>query len=93
MDIMSKFMQAELNSQEALDEIQLFIESNGIRSGEFEGNEYIIKKMDRDNFIIFPEYIDNKANREIPFAMSIYKEQLLQKISSYTLEKSIINKK
>lgn len=51
-----KFLQAEINSQELYEEICMFILLDIIRRGEFEGNEYIIKKMDRDNFVIFPEY-------------------------------------
>ncbi len=38
-----------------------FINSYEIRKGEFEGNVYIIMKMDRENFIIFLEYDDVEA--------------------------------
>ena len=90
MDIILKFLQSEINSNEAYEEIYCFIESYGIRNGEFEGNEYIIKKMDRDNFIIFPEYIDDEGGREIPFSMSVYREQLLKEINDYVLNKGLI---
>lgn len=90
MDVMLKFLQAEINSNEAYEDIFSFVEAYGIRNGEFEGNEYIVKKMDRDNFIIFPEYVDEEGNREIPFSMSVYKEQLLKEMKSYALNKSII---
>lgn len=89
MDIMLKFLQAEINSQEAYEEIYSFIVSYGVRNGEFEGNEYIIKKMDRDNFFIFPEYVDDEGSREIPFSMSVYKEQLLKEMNRYALNKGI----
>ena len=90
MDIVAKFLQAEINSKEAYEDICSFIESYGIRNGEFEGNEYIIKKMDRDNFIVFPEYTDNTGEREIPFSLSIYKGQLIKEINKYALDKEII---
>ena len=38
-----------------------FINLYEIRKGEFEGNEYVSMKMDRDNFIIFPEYDDGEG--------------------------------
>ena len=63
MDIILKFLQAEISSQELYEEIYKFIDSYHIRNGEFEGNEYVIKKMDQDNFIIFPEYIYEDGKR------------------------------
>jgi hypothetical protein len=90
MDVMSKFLQAEINSQELYEDIYAFIISYGIRNGEFEGNEYIVKKMDRDNFIIFPEYEDEDGGREIPFSVSVYKKQLIDSINNYAKEKGII---
>ena len=61
MDVLNKFLQAEINSKEYYDSITNFISLYEIRKGEFEGNEYIIMKVDRDNFIIFPEYDDGKS--------------------------------
>ena len=58
--------------------------------GEFEGNEYVIMKMDRDNFIIFPEYDDGEGGIQIPFSLSIYKNSLLDAINSYAQEKGVI---
>ena len=46
-----------------------FINLYEIRKGEFEGNEYVIMKMDRDNFIIFPEYDDGEEGIQIPFSL------------------------
>ncbi|WP_252250317.1 hypothetical protein [Clostridium sp. ZBS13] len=89
MDIMFKFLQAEINSQELYDEIYRFIVSNNIRNGEFEGNEYIIKKMDEDNFILFPEYIDDDGKREIHFSMSVYKENLIKEIQNNAIKKGL----
>ena len=69
MDILKKFLQAEIFSKEMYDAIYEFINSYEIRRGEFEGNEYIINKIDRDNFIVYPEYNDGKDGIQIPFSM------------------------
>ena len=90
MDTIKKFLQAEINSKEYYESITNFIKSYEIRKGEFEGNEYIIMKVDRDNFIIFPEYDDGEAGIQIPFSVSIYKDRLLDAINSYAQEKEII---
>lgn len=91
MDILRKFLQAEINSKEYYDCILNFVNSYEIRKGEFEGNEYIVMKIDRDNFILFPEYDDGEKGIQIPFSMSIYKENLTNEINRYAQEKGIIS--
>ena len=86
MDILNKFLRAEINYYM---EIKKFINSYEIRKGEFEGNEYVIMKMDRDNFIIFPEYDDGKTGLQIPFSLAIYKNNLLDAIDSYAQKNGI----
>lgn len=66
MDVLNKFLQAEINSKEYYESIINFINLYEIRKGEFEGNEYVIMKMDRDNFIIFSEYDDGEGGIQIP---------------------------
>ncbi len=90
MEVLNKFLQAEINSKEYYESIMNFINSYEIRKGEFEGNEYIIKKMDRDNFILFPEYDDEKNGMQIPFSLSIYKNNLVAEINKYAQKKGII---
>ena len=90
MDLLNKFLQAEINSKEYYESIINFINLYEIRKGEFEGNEYIIMKIDRDNFIIFPEYDDGKEGIQIPFSFSIYKNNLVNEINKYAQEKGII---
>jgi hypothetical protein len=89
MNIINSFLQSEINTQDLYDDIISFITSFHIRNGEFEGNEYIIKKLDSLNFIIFPEYIINNQ-REIPFSTSIYKKNLIKEINDYAITKNII---
>lgn len=67
-----------------------FINLYEIRKGEFEGNGYVIMKMDRDNFIILPEYDDGEGGIQIPFSLSIYKNSLLDAINSYAQGKGVI---
>lgn len=79
MNVIEDFLRSEINTQELYNDIIYFITSFHIRNGEFEGNEYIIKKMDKINFIIFSEYEDKNREREIHLAEAIYKEHLLIK--------------
>ena len=78
------------NYKEYYESIINFINLYEIRKGEFEGNGYVIMKMDRDNFIIFPEYDDGEGGIQIPFSLSIYKNSLLDAINSYAQEKGVI---
>ena len=88
MDIINSFLQAEINTQELYDDIINYITSYHIRNGEFEGNEYIIKKMDQINFILYSKY--GEREREIHGAISIYRHDLLQTINSYAKNKGIL---
>jgi len=45
--------------------------------------------MDEDNFILFPEYIDDDGKREIHFAISVYKEQLIKEIQNNAIGKGL----
>lgn len=90
MNILKKFLQAEINSIDYYESIVEFINSYEIRKGEFEGNEYIILKIDRNNFIIYPEYGDEDDGIQIPFSLSVYKNNLLAEIQKYAIEKGII---
>lgn len=89
MNVIEGFLQSEINTQELYEDIINFITSYHVRNGEFEGNEYIIKKMDQTNFIIFPEYRYENDKREIHAAESIYRENLLIKINEYAIDKGI----
>lgn len=89
MNVLERFLQSEINTQELYDDIILFITSLHIRNGEFEGNEFIIKKMDQTNYIIFPEYEDEEGEREIHAAMSIYRNNLIKEINDYAITKDI----
>lgn len=54
MDVMSGFLRSEINSQELYETILQFVLSPHIRNGEFEGNEYIIKKNGSDKLLCLP---------------------------------------
>ncbi len=93
IDVMNRFLSDEIISKEMYECIIDFIESPHIRNGEFEANYYILKKMDTNNFLIFAENIYPDGHREIPYSLSIYKENLIKKIKKfgeikgYTLKK------
>ena len=90
MDIMNSFLRAEINTQELYDDIINYITSFHIRNGEFEGKEYIIKKMDQMNFILYSEYEYGEKGREIHGAISVYRHNLLQAINHYAEAKGIV---
>ncbi|MBM7569918.1 hypothetical protein [Aquibacillus albus] len=90
INVLEKFLRSEIMYQDLYDEIMNFIYNVHIRNGEFEGNEFIIKKMDRDNFIIFPEYTHRGENqRDIPYSTSIYKQNLIKEINDYAQKQGI----
>ena len=80
MDVMQGFLQYEISNPDLYKSIVEFICSVHIRNGEFECNEYIIKKMDQQNFFIYPEYEYPDGHREMQPVISIYRKHLLQAI-------------
>lgn len=85
MDVMSGFLRSEINSQELYETILQFVLSPHIRNGEFEGNEYIIKKMDLTNFFVYPEYEYPDGHREIHDVIAVYKNDLIKQINATAL--------
>ena len=83
---MDRFLRDEISCQKLYEDIVCFINSFHIRNGEFEGNYYIIKKMDSLNFMIYAENIFPDGHREIPYSMTVYKSILLDKIQNYATE-------
>lgn len=83
------FLEDELSDQEFYDGIIEFIYSYNIRSGEYEGNRFVIKKMDLLNFIIFEEYvIDGK--REIGNTIPISRKKLIKRINLYAKKQGFL---
>lgn len=92
LEKMESFLANEITDQEYYDGIIDFVTSCNIRSGEYECNEYVIKKMDAFNFIIFPEYIID-GKREIHSSVSISKEKLVKLITSYARKQGFVLRK
>ncbi|MNT35491.1 hypothetical protein D3C72_1715210 [compost metagenome] len=90
--LIERFLDDEISSQELYDSIYEFVTSFHIRSGEFEGNYYIIKKMDFDNFFIFPENIFPDSHREIPNCVTIYKDELINVINAQAKKQAFVIK-
>lgn len=59
--ILREYLNTEFFCVEAARGIVRFISDGNIRNGEYEGNEYILKKLDYFNFLVFKEYIDPGA--------------------------------
>lgn len=88
-ELLQAFLEDELSDQEFYDGIIEFIYSYNIRSGEYEGNRFVIKKMDLLNFIIFEEYvIDGK--RKIGNTIPISRKKLIKRINLYAKNQGLL---
>ena len=58
MDVITDFLQSEINTKEHYEKIIHFITSYEIRKGKFKGNKYIIEKVNKDSFMLYTEYQD-----------------------------------
>ena len=58
MDVITDFLQSEINTKEYYEKIIHFITSYEIRKGKFKGNKYTIEKINRDSFMLYTEYQD-----------------------------------
>lgn len=84
------FLYSEISTQAMYESILNFILSPHIRCGEFECNEFIIRKMDQVNFIIYAEYTyREEKRRDINKAFSIYRNDLIEEINKEALKKGI----
>lgn len=69
------FLEVEAGYKEMADAILHFINSYEIRRGEFEGNEYVIEKLDHENLIIYDE-VEEAGRRWVVRAQSIDRKNL-----------------
>jgi hypothetical protein len=74
--MIKEFLMTEASEKDLANTMLQFINSYEIRNGEFEGNSYIVRKMDCNNFIIFEEHVDQAGNKMIIKAFSIYRKEL-----------------
>lgn len=82
------FLYSEMSIQELYEEIIFFINLDEIQKGEFEGNQYILRKIDKENFILFAEYEDKegKIKDMSGTAQFICKDKLIEIIKKYKKE-------
>jgi hypothetical protein len=83
INVIERFLDDEISNQELYEAIIDFITHPHIRNGEFEGNYFIIKKMDPINFFIYAENIYPDNHREIPYSTSIYCNNLVALINEH----------
>ena len=94
--MLQDFLDVEADYKEMADLILQFINSQEIRKGEFEGNQYVIEKLDYENFIIYDEVIDQMGNRSILKAQACYRKDLQKailekaKASGFEVDKKLI---
>jgi predicted lactoylglutathione lyase len=78
--MLEKFLKHEADYKDMAEVILQFINSYEIRSGELEGNVFVVKKIDRGNFIVYEELVDQKGNKSVLNAFAIYRKDLQQAI-------------
>ena len=83
MNKIEDFLKNEISYPEMYEEILYFIDSYDIRCGELECNEYVIKKIDRNNFLLFVEYVHLDREKEVFNSFSISKENLKKAREEY----------
>ncbi|MBT2757457.1 hypothetical protein J7E71_16160 [Mesobacillus foraminis] len=83
------FLETEISDQDYYEGIIRFIYSGNIRCGEYECNQFVVKKMELLNFIVYEEYEINKK-REIHNSFSISKNKLLGIINDYAGKQGFI---
>ena len=84
MDVITDFLQSEIDSKEHYGKIIHFITSHEIRKGKFKGNKYIIEKISRDSFILYIEYQDIHGIMYTPsIAPIISQNRLIEFIEEY----------
>lgn len=88
-DILQDFLKVEITDQDYYDGLIRFIYSGNIRCGEYECNEFVVKKMDFLNYIVFAEYVIDEK-REIHQSFSISKSKLLKAINNYAKKQGFI---
>ena len=81
-ELLKDFLETEISDQEFYDGIIRFVYSGNIRCGEYEGNQFVVKKMDLLNFIIYEEYVIDQK-REIQQSFSISKNKLINEMNRY----------
>ncbi|MBC2285324.1 hypothetical protein [Listeria booriae] len=89
MDIIEHFLKVELQNQESYTEMLQFVASLYIRSGEFEGEEYVIRKLDHINFILVRERNGLDGEREISQPVVMSRQALISKINKHVLNQGI----
>jgi len=76
IQILEEFLKAEATHYDLVELMVEFINCPHIRTGEFEGNEYVIKKLDRECLIIYRDLPSPSGDRAVDNAFAIYRQDL-----------------
>ena len=81
--VLREFLSDEFSNEEAQQGILYFMLNENIRSGEYEGNRQVLKKLDSFNFIIFKEDIYPTDMRiEISECAAFSRQELLSALAA-----------
>jgi hypothetical protein len=98
---LNHFVQEEVGDKEIADDMMRFINSCNIRSGEYETNMWIIKKLDRNSFIVFEDIpVENNhgftclLDNSFTASRSTLQREILKqaKRAGYEIDDSVIDK-
>lgn len=89
-----EFLKAEIISEEARQGILAFISNWNIRTGEYEGNVFVVHKLDRKNILVYADEQwggwgeDETRSRLISRCVPIYTKDLVELIQAYCVPTS-----
>lgn len=83
-EILHEFLSDEFRIEEAQRDILYFMLNENIRSGEYEGNRRVLKKLDPYNFIIYTDDIyPADMHREISDCAAFSRQELLFAMANF----------
>lgn len=81
--ILREFLSDEFSNEAAQQDILYFMLNENIRSGEYEGNRQVLKKLDSFNFVIFTDdFYPVDMHREISDCAAFSRQELLSALAA-----------
>lgn len=76
----SDFFHAEFGGQDRYEALAGFVGTDALRSGRYEGNEYVLEKLDPESFLMYREDEYPGGRVEVSDAALLDKDELLEKL-------------
>ncbi len=83
METLKYFLRYEISNQGIYDEIMRLIKSTRIISGEVHCNEWVVRKIDLNNVVIYAEYEFSDGHVEIDKDLAFYKNDFIKILNDY----------